>query len=222
MAGKVSLKRVQINKANTTMVASIAVAAFIAMFSIVASRALWNKRGFQGRLINEKEAAVAQLEENLQTVDELVVSYQAFVDTPENVIGGNPNGSGERDGDNAKITLDSLPSQYDFPALATSLEKILADNYDQIGISGEDEEVSRNAEGVEQAIQPTEIPFETTATGNLDAVKDLLKIYENSIRPISVQTLELTGSNADLTIAVTAKTYYQPEKNFTVQTKVVK
>ncbi len=223
MAGQhqVSLKRIQINKANTIMVASIAVAAFIVVFSLVASRALLSKRGYQSRVIDGKTTAVNQLEQNLDTVDELVVSYQAFVGTPDNVIGGNPSGSGEGDGDNAKIVLDALPSKYDFPALATSLEKILGKKYQIDGITGTDDEVAQG-NGTVTAPAPVDMPFEVGATGNFTSIKDLLLIFERSIRPIKISKLEVNGSNSQLQITVNAKTYYQPEKTLSVQKKVVK
>ena len=76
---------------------------------MVASRALWSQRGYQSRVISEKEKAVSQLESNIAATNQLAISYNAFVSTPDNVIGGNPNGTGDRDGNNAKIVLDALP-----------------------------------------------------------------------------------------------------------------
>ncbi len=221
MAKQVSLKRMQIDKANTMMVAAIAVAAFIVVFSLVASRALWSKRGYQSRIIAEKTVAVEQHDQNLQTVDDLVVAYKAFVGTPDNIIGGNPSGSGERDGDNAKIVLDALPSKYDFPALATSLEKILSKNYQIDGITGTDDEVAQST-NPQATPTPIEMPFEVGATGSFKSVGELLGIFERSIRPMKIGTLEITGSNSELQVSITAKTYYQPEKTLSVQKKVVK
>lgn len=219
MAKSLSLKRLQISKANTTMVAAIGGAAFVVVFSLVASNALWNKRNFQAKLIAEKEVAVAQLEENLNTVDELSVAYQAFVDTPENVIGGNSEGSGDKDGDNAKIVLDALPSKYDFPALATSLEKILKPN-EVTAIGGEDQEVAQINEQPDAS--PVEIPFDISASGDLSSIKSVLETFQRSIRPINVISMSLSGSNANLELTIDAKTYYQPEKPFSVQKKVIR
>ncbi len=218
-----SLKRIQINKANTMMVATVAISAFIVIFSLVASRALLIKRGFQGRLIKEKETAVTQLKANIDTVDELVIAYKAFTQTPENVVGGNPTGEGDQDGDNGKIVLDALPSKYDFPALATSLEKILNKQNQKIdSISGTDDEVAQSAsqEGVVPA--PVEIPFELASTGNTTSAKELLQLFESSIRPLKVSILDLSGDNSELKVLITAKTYYQPEKALNFQKKVVK
>ena|SRR5690606_11870959 len=222
MAKQTSFKRLQIDRANTVMVATIAASAFIVVFSLIAARSLWVKRGFQARLIDEKEVAVHQLEQNLATVDELITAYKAFVETPDNVIGGNPNGSGEKDGDNGKIVLDALPSKYDFPALATSLEKILkSENHSINSITGTDDEVAQNA-GQSASSGPVEIPFDASATGTINSADDLLELFERSIRPIHINKVDISGSNSTLQVTVTAKTYYQPEKTLDVKTKVVK
>lgn len=222
MAKVVSFKRIQINKANTVMVAAVAAAAFITVFSLVAARALWSTRGYQQRVINEKEASVAQLEANLAAVDDLVASYKVFVDAPQNMMGGVSTGKGPRDGDNAKITLDSLPSKYDFPALATSLEKILKDRkYDIDSITGTDDEVAQSTAVVTES-SPVEILFAMSGTNNFNASKGLLGTLERSIRPITITKVSLSGSDSRLSVAVDAKSYYQPEKPLNVKKKVVR
>lgn len=217
-----SQKRSQIDKANARMMLAVAISAFVVVFSLVASRALWIRQSYQTRVIVQKEKARDQLIANIDTVDELVVSYKAFVGTPANVIGGNPNGRGESDGDNAKIVLDSLPSKYDFPALATSLEKIAAQNNNKIAsISGTDDEVAQS--GLQEAAnEPIAMPFELSATGSYQSVQDLLNLLQRSIRPIYVQKLDLTGPNANMQVDILAETYYQPERTLTIQKKVVK
>lgn len=224
-----SFKRMQIDKANTVMFGAIAVAAFLVVFTLVSARALWVKRSYQGRIIQEKEAAVEQINANLAAIDSLNVAYQAFVGTPENVLGGSSSGKGDKDGDNAKITLDALPSKYDFPALATSLEKILKTRNFQIdSITGTDDEVAQNSSGGQEVVAvdssggPVEIPFEISATGNLESAKDLASLLQKSIRPLRVSTMQVSGSNSDLQIVISGKTYYQPEKKFEIKKKVVK
>lgn len=66
-------KRLQISKANTTMVAVVAVASFVTMFSLVAAKALWDQRSFQARVITDKEVARNQLKTNVAAVDSLVI-----------------------------------------------------------------------------------------------------------------------------------------------------
>src|SRR5574338_279847 len=110
----ISTKRILIDKANSTIVLAVGIAAFLTVFSMVSSKALLSRRAYQSKVIELQEKARDQLNAN----------YQAFVDRPENIIQGSSTGKGERDGDNAKIVLDALPSVYDFPGLTSSLEKI--------------------------------------------------------------------------------------------------
>lgn len=223
MAKTPSLKRVQINKANTTMVVATAIAAFVVAFTLVAGRALLNKQAFQSHVIKEKTKAVKQLQTNVDAAKTLTGSYEAFVSTPSNVLGGNPKGTGDKDGDNAKIVLDALPSQYDFPALASSLEKILGQSNFKVGsISGTDDEVNQQGNKASASPQPVEIPFTFSVTTDLKGTKDLLSILERSIRPINVSSLTISGDNNNLTVNVSASTFYQPGKNVTIETKDIK
>lgn len=218
---RVSQKRTQLDKANARMVITVGVAAFVVMFSIVASSALWKSMSHQGQVISEKEKARTQLETNLETVDELQVAYKAFVETPSNVLGGNPEGQGDKDGDNGKIVLDALPSKYDFPGLTTSLEKVIKNNGNAINsISGSDDEVAQT--GSQANSGPVDMPFELSATGNYQSTQDLLALLQRSIRPIKAEKVELSGTNSDLVLNLTAVSYYQPERTLKVQTKVVK
>lgn len=76
--------------------AVIACSVFVSVFSLVSVKALWTQRGYQARVIDKKQIARDQLEENVTTVKDLVTSYQQFISSPSNMIGGNPAGSGEK------------------------------------------------------------------------------------------------------------------------------
>ncbi len=219
---KLSMKQVQINKANSTMIIAVAISAAVIAFSLVAGRALLQKRSYQARVIGAKEKAADQLEANIEAANSLSAAYQTFVSTPENVIGGNPKGTGEKDGDNAKIILDALPSKYDFPALTSSLEKVLVgNNYKVDGITGIDEELAQK-QAEQTTPQPVAMPFAITVTTNLDGAKNLLSLFQRSIRPIKVQSVEASGNNNELQLTVAATTYYQPQKTVNIQTEVIK
>ncbi len=214
-------KKALIDKANASMVAALAVAGFLVMFAIIAGRALYSQRNYQGRVIAEKEKAVSQLDTNIQEVEKLAVSYKEFVSAPDNIIGGNPNGTGDRDGNNSKIVLDSLPSKYDFPALITSIEKLLnSKNFRLDSIGGKDEEVAQSKSDKDE---PVAMPFEMeTTVNNYDGVRDLLSTLELSIRPIKVKTVKLAGGTKGIGLSVEAESYYQAAKGLTIKEKVVK
>jgi hypothetical protein len=220
----ISNKHIAIDKASAQMIAVMAVCAFITVFALVASNAVWGQHGYLSRVTKEKEKAHKQLQTNVKAVSDLTKSYRAFVSTPTNVIGGNIQGTGDNDGDNAKIILDALPPQYDFPALATSLEKILKDhNLNITGIGGTDDQVAQQTNQSSPNPQPVSMPFTfSVGNANYSAVQDLMGVLQRSIRPIQIDNLTLTGGASDMQLTVNAHTYYQPEKDLKITTKVVK
>lgn len=216
-------KRVQINKSQATMITIVAVAAFIIVFSLVSARALLQQRSYQAKVISKQETARDQLNANKEAVDQLVIAYKDFISTPDNVIGGNPAGTGDRDGDNAKIVLDALPSKYDFPAVASSLEKIFKEkNFKIDSISGTDDEAAQAAQQASASPQPVEIPFEFKVASSYASVLDMINVFEKSIRPFEVQNLIISGSSGDMKVEMKAKTYYQPVKSLDIKKETVK
>lgn len=214
-------KRSLISEANSTMVISTGVAAFLVIFCLVASKTLFSQVNYQNKVIGAKKEAVTQLKDNLSARDSLVGSYQAFINTPQNVLGGDPSGAGEKDGDNAKLVLDALPSKYDFPALTASLEKMITtQNLQIMNITGTDQEIEEHnkSDGSPQAVP---MPFEVQVSGSYEAIQGLVRSLNNSIRPFQVQNVEISGSQTSMTATITAQTFYQPEKNFKVKTEVL-
>src|ERR1700754_4779778 len=106
MANQTSIKRVLINKANARIVAYVSVAAFILVFSLVATKTLISQATYQNKVIGVKRKAVDQLKSDIAATDQLKTAYKAFNSTAQNVLGGNPTGDGPGDGNNAKIVLD--------------------------------------------------------------------------------------------------------------------
>ena len=221
---KLSMKRVGVDKTNTRIVVITSAATFLIVFFLVASFSLFGKLTYQNRVIGAKKVAVTQLKNNLIARDSLVTSYKAFGGSSQNFIGGTSDGTSPQDGSNAKLVLDALPSKYDFPALATSLEKLASDQKVIIqSITGTDDEVAQSA--ARSAIAksaPVEIPFQMKVTGDYSAVQRFNQAMENSIRPIKIGKLQITGDQSELSLTITAKTYYQPEKTLTIGMKVIK
>jgi len=213
-----------IDKTNARIVVYVSVAAFILVFSLVATKTLISQAGYQNKVIKVKRTAVAQLRADIAATSQLKTAYDAFNSTPQNVLGGNPTGIGEQDGNNAKIVLDALPSSYDFPGLTTSLDTLLNSQKVKINsITGTDDEVAQSANQSSSSPQPVAIPFTTLIEGNYTDVQNVVNTYEKSIRPIQVQTIDISGSQKDkLTLTVTAQTFYQPAKSLKIKQEVVK
>jgi hypothetical protein len=223
MANDISIKRMLIDKTNTRIVIYVSVAAFITVFSLVATKTLISQAAYQNKVIGVKRTAVKQLKSDIAATDELKTAYDAFNGTTQNVIGGNPTGDGQQDGNNAKIILDALPSSYDFPGLTTSLETLLNGQHVKItSIAGTDDEVAQSANQSSTSPQPVAIPFTTVNEGSYNDAQNVISAYEKSIRPMQLLSVDLAGTNGKLTLTVNAQTYYQPAKSLNIKKQVVK
>ena len=203
-------KKIQLDKAKATMLGVIIASSMLSVFALVAGKTYLSQALYLNKVASEKTKAVKQLKNNLDSVQALTASYESFATQEPNLLGGATKGDGERDGDNGRLILDSLPSKYDFPALTTSLEN---------SITGSDDSV---AAADKTSTEIIEIPFNVTVSTNYEGIQKLLDRLEKSIRPFEITTMTVSGKNDNLQVNIAAKTYYQPEKNLNMLMKVVK
>jgi Tfp pilus assembly protein PilO len=216
-------KHLQLSKTRQTTLVVASIAIFAAVLGIVSAKALIGQAAYRSRVIAQQETALSQLSENEKMSNQLMSSYQTFVQSNQNAIGGSSFGTGPRDGNNAQIVMDALPSSYDFPQLTSSLEKLILNEGMSIkGISGQDDQIEQQANTSSSSPSPIEIPFTVSASGNYDQVKNLVYDFENSIRPFQIQSIELKGDQSQMTVNITAQTYFQPAKVFNIEKEVVK
>ena len=223
----VSIKHGIVDKANTTMIAAGAGAVFVVIFCGFAVSALISQSSFQREVIGEKRKALDILEENKKEADALEASYVAFESEQINVLGGNREGDGPKDGDNAKLVLDALPSEYDYAALASSIEKILLDGGYQIQSIGGSEDASQSTNSVDDVVvsgspEAQEIPYPFSIETSPEGTLRLLEILESSIRPFYVDSLNLQGQGNNLSVRIDLKTFYQPATGLQISTKEVR
>ncbi len=218
-----STKRMKIDKANALMVSVIAGASFLVIFSAVASNQLLSQRAYQARVITEKEEANDTLKKNVESVKSLAKSYREFVERPINVIGGLSVGDHEKDGDNARIVLDALPSKYDFPATMNSMTQLLTSkNFKMNFTHGEDDEINQQKQTGSSNPEPVEIPISVEVKGDYSAMILAIQTINQSIRPIPIYKMTLAGNDAALKMELETKTFYLPEKTLEIKSKVVK
>ena|SRR5579883_2631431 len=223
MAGMQSFKRTLIAKSNTTIVAVTSAACFIVVFSVVASVSLVNQFAYQNRVITASKRALSQLQSNVQAAQTLATSYSAFTSTPANIIGGNPGGTGPQDGTNTKIILDALPSKYDYPALVTSIENIIAGQSVQIqSITGTDDAANQAKQQTSSSPAPQTMPFQVVVQGDYASIQNVVHAFERSVRPFQIQTIELSGDQNKLALTISAQTYWQPARDLGTQTEVIR
>jgi hypothetical protein len=221
---RISTKRLAISKSKAQMVGIVAAASFVTIFCLVAAKTVFSQNSYQSRVVAAKEKAHKQLQANLKAFDSLSTSYRIFDSKSPNIIGGSTTGTGDNDGTNSKLILDALPSSYNFPALTSSLEKILSDRGLKVSaITGTDDEVNQQSNTSSPTPQPVEMPFTFTINNaNYTSISQLTDALQHSIRPIQVDTLNLSGGVNDMTATFTAHTYYQPAKSLTITKKVIK
>ncbi|HUB93119.1 MAG TPA: type 4a pilus biogenesis protein PilO [Verrucomicrobiae bacterium] len=219
-----STKRLLIDKANTRIVLYVSIAAFVVVFSLVATKTLISQAAYQNRVISAKRKTVNQLKVDIAATSQLKASYNAFISTPQNVIGGNPNGTGSQDGNNAKIVLDALPSTYDFPGLMSSMQSLLtSQNGVQVdSLGGTDAEATEGNNQSSSVPQPVAMPFTASVSGSYSALQGVVSALGHSIRPIQIQTLNLNGTDSNMTMTITAQTFYQPAKSLNFSQESVK
>lgn len=197
-------KRQLIKKSNTTVVISMAVAAFIVSFSLVTVNFLWGLSQHNRRVIAEKNKADTVLKQNVENITAIKASF--------NVLEAGDVKSG--------TILDALPSKYDFPALATSMEQLVQRSGLTLdAFTGDDLE--------EAAIQsetdptPIEIEFALSVSGSYSDVQKLVENLERTIRPMKITSLELKGNDSSMRATIRIITYYQPATSLDVKTRTI-
>jgi Tfp pilus assembly protein PilO len=217
-------KRALIDKANTVTVIAAGGAAFLVVFSLVSAKTFVSQIGYQNKVIAEKKLTLEALDKNLEARDSIVKSYNAFTSSSQNLIGGSSTSSAtDKDGDNAKIILDALPSKYDFPAVISSLEKIaIAQNLQIQKIEGLDDEAAQASQQKSPAPKPTPMIFKVEVKGSYVQLKSYLDQLDRSIRPVQVQKYVIEATDDGISETIDAQTFYQPEKVLELRKEVLK
>ncbi|MBI4034740.1 hypothetical protein HY380_02470 [Candidatus Saccharibacteria bacterium] len=220
-------KRLQIDKAQQTILMVVAGAVVVSIFSLVSAKRLLSEASFQRQVVNSKRDAAKQLSQDVAAANQLTSRYATiFANSSEstNVLGGRNTSSSNAlppDGDNPRIVLNALPSVYDFPALISSVSRILSGaGISNPSISGTDQSATTN-DAPTFSPQPQPINLSVSGSGSFYNVKKLIRDLERSIRPFDVTNLQLSGSNANMTISLNLTTYYQPAKALTISTETV-
>ena len=222
-ASKVSIKHLQIDKSQSTMLGVIAATVVIVVFSLFATKSMITTGLYQKRALHARKDVAATLKSNYTAARTLVGQYKVFAEADPNVLGGTVAGSANLDGSNPVIVLDSLPSIYDAPALATSLEKIMTGRGVTINSLTVTDDPSTNSDQAESQPKTKPVAFSFEGSTTFTGASQLLQDFERSIRPFDLNTLEINGSDNKLKLTVGMTTYLQPAKSLDLKaTKEVK
>lgn len=220
-----SVKHKLITEANKKVLIATGVAAFVVTFSLVSCYMLFNQMKYQNKVISARNKALAVATDSQNNIKQLRTSYTTFNSQSPNVLGGVNGGNGEKDGTNTKIVLDALPSVYNYPALFSSIEKIVNNNKLEFqSISGSDDAIAQQQNAKSAAPAPIEMPFEFTVKGSYASIQALVGDLERSIRPFQIVSVGVNAEkdNGVVTAKITGKTFFQPQKDLNLVTEKVK
>src|SRR3990167_11304168 len=219
-------KQLKMDKSNTSVVVTVVVATIIVVFCGFSAKALFTQGAYQRRVVDAKHQTVKQLEDNITAAQSLSQQYDVFESANPNAIGGKSDvaeNAAPPDGKNSRIVLDALPTQYDFPALISSLSKLLGMN----GISSPS--VGGTDQGSGLSSQPTANPQPQSidqipigGSASYGAVQNLIKDFERSIRPYNITSLQISGNEGQMTVNLIATTHFQPTTAIVLEKKQVK
>lgn len=219
-------KRLKADKSSSSLVVVVAVAVVITVFSLVSVKTLLGQATHQKSVLDARRDALKQLEANVDAANTLAQQFQVFqTGSPTNVIGGknstDPNLQ-PPDGDNARLVLNALPANYDFPALLSSIAKILNNNgITNQAVDGTDESDTVKADPVAKPEVAT-VTLEINGAANYNALRSLIKDFERSTRPFDITKLDIKGSESNMAIVLTVNTYFQPALTLELTTKEIK
>ena len=193
----------------------VTVSVVVTIFCLVSAKALLSYASYHRHELAAKKAVIKQLEASIATANSLESQYQTFNGVNPNFIGGknttDPNAS-PPDGNNARLVLDALPSNYDFPALISSVSKILTnDGIASPGIAGSDLSATTSSAPSTKPT-PVQIPLSINGSSSYGGVQNLIRDLERSIRPFDITTLNFGGTNSTISISAGLNTYFQPAK----------
>lgn len=205
---------------------TISIAAVISIFCLASTKVLLGQAAYKRHIVNARHDALKALKEDYARSSSLIEQYQIFEGTsPTNVIGGknttDPNAQ-PPDGNNSRIVLDALPSTYDFPALISSVSKILSGNgLGNVAIGGIDKSDSISSSATSSPA-PQTVPITIAGTTSYGQIQSAIRDFERSIRPFDIQIIQFQGSESGMNLSATINTYFQPAKTLNITDKVVR
>jgi hypothetical protein len=218
-----SVKHLEISKSQTNVLVVIALTTALVIFCIFGTKALVVKGLYQNRVLRERRKVATHLQANVTAAHQLFNQYAVFAADDPNLLGGLKSGTGNLDGDNPKIVLDALPSKYDAPALATSVEKILTQQNIKINSLIVTDDPRGYSDSSQANPQAKAITFSFSASSSYQGMNQLTQTFERSIRPFDITNMQLGGTDNNLSITASVSTYFQPAKSLDLKpTKEVK
>ncbi|MBC7746833.1 hypothetical protein H7Y40_02540 [Pedobacter sp.] len=216
-------KREQIQKANKTMFLWVVVASAAVAICLVLSQFLVRQGLFNQKVLNAKSDTNSVLVTNKKDFEVIKTGINKLISD------SNLSSLKVAETDTAlQVIIDALPTADDRAALATSLQQVVLSrsgvSIDSISVTDQSAAVvdpSATATATESST-PQEILFNVVLVGTYAQIGQAISDMEHSIRPFSVERLQIEGSGAQLRASISAKTFYLPAKTMNLKTEALK
>ncbi len=212
-------KRQQIAQSSRTMFIWVAIASAVIGFALVVSWFLVQQITFRQKVVSKKMDTAAKLSKNNATISDLQNNIRKVEATSDALKAAKANDAELP----LQVVLDALPATNNPLALGSSLQEKLVGG--QSGVTLEAlNTVGVTTSTVAKTVGGTQsMPFTMTVTsGSPDALQELLKRLERSVRTIDIDNLRIEQSASKTSLTVTAHAFYLPEKTIELQKTTVK
>lgn len=212
-------KRQQIASSSRAMFIWVAVASVVIGFAVVIGWFLLQQIIFRDKVITEKNKTVTILQNNNKATSGLIDNVRVLETNPAlNTAKAQQN---ERA---LQVVLDALPADANTLALGASLQTKLLGSVPNVKIESLSVKQPGDAIGVKSShgsVQTIEFTAVVTSP-DINAIRDVQKKLESSIRTIDIDSLKIEKSDARATMTLQGHAYYLPERDLTLTDKVVK
>ncbi|HEX6462370.1 MAG TPA: type 4a pilus biogenesis protein PilO [Candidatus Saccharimonadales bacterium] len=205
-------KRQAISSANRTMFAWVAIASIAISILLVAAQFLYKQFLYNNNVYSAKSKAATTLATNQENIVKLKEAFGPLdAGTDKNV--------------SSTKVLNALPREKDTSAFGTSIQQIIAPlsgvTLESVSIESQSESAEAVADGSTGG-GPQPINASVTVSGSYEQILAFVRDLERVIRPITINTMNVTGSDTNTRLALELTTYWQPAKGVEIKKEVVK
>jgi len=214
-------KRRLIEASGRKMFYWVAAAAVVVSFALVALQFIFRDFLFNAKVISAKNETSQTLNRNIETADALAEEVNKLL-ANENLAKNRSYATQ----DNFGVVVDALPVQATVTSLPAAIQNVIVPRSGVKLVSlttpAETEDSQASSAGKATDITPTESIYSVEIAGNYDAIKVFIQLLERSIRPIYVDTIELTGTDASMRATIGLTTFHQSAKIFDLTEEVIR
>ena len=212
-------KRQKIAQSNKMMFLWIAGMSAVVGICAVLAWFLIQQLIFHTKVASEADATVSTLKQNKVAVEKLRENVQ-LLDVNEDLNSV----KSESDERALQVILDALPADDNNLALGSSLQQKLIGSVNGVKIDSLTVGDLSTTETVNSPVKGVEvIPFTLImSSGDVNALKDVLRNFERSIRIVDIDNFILDRSDSQYKLSINAHAYYKPAVEVQLKDKVIK